>query len=57
MKHARAILWAQWRTLRNFYPRGGVAWTAARELVWYGLWLLAAIAHRAPAANPGECRS
>ena len=28
MKHARAILWAQWRTLRNFYPRGGVAWTA-----------------------------
>ncbi len=32
MKHARAILWAQWRTLRNFYLRGGVAWTARDRL-------------------------
>src|SRR5579862_940700 len=37
--HSRAILWAQWRTLRNFYPRMGVGWTAIVGLIWYGLWI------------------
>ena len=44
MKHARAILWAQWRTLRNFYPRAGVAWASIIGFLWYGTWLVAAIA-------------
>jgi ABC-2 type transport system permease protein len=52
MNHARAILWAHWRTIRNFYPRGGVAWTAIIGVMWYGFWLLAAFAASAVAANP-----
>jgi ABC-2 type transport system permease protein len=44
MKHARAILWAQWRTVRNFYPRAGVAGMAVIGAGWYGVWLLAAVA-------------
>lgn len=52
MKQARAILWAQWRTLRNFYPRGGVAWTAVVGAGWYSFWLLAAVATARLAANP-----
>jgi len=44
MIQARAILWAQWRTVRNFYPRAGVAGTALIGAAWYGLWLLAAFA-------------
>ncbi|MEQ1948959.1 MAG: hypothetical protein ABL995_17340 [Bryobacteraceae bacterium] len=38
MTHASSIVWAQWRTLRNYYPRGGVAWTAIVGFIWYGLW-------------------
>lgn len=37
----RAILWAQWRTLANFYPRSsklGVAFTLLGVFSWYGLW-------------------
>lgn len=54
MNQARAILWAQWRTLRNFYPRGGVAWSAAIAIGWYGLWILAATSTARLAANPGN---
>jgi ABC-2 type transport system permease protein len=43
MKPARAILWAHWRTLLNFYPRAGVAWTAIVAFLWYGFWLAAAV--------------
>jgi hypothetical protein len=43
MNQARAILWAQWRTLRNFSPRSGVAWGALIGAGWYGFWLLGAI--------------
>ncbi|HEY1757340.1 MAG TPA: hypothetical protein VGG72_18345 [Bryobacteraceae bacterium] len=42
MKQARAILWAQWRTLRNFYPRTGIAWASLIGFLWYGAWLVAA---------------
>jgi ABC-2 type transport system permease protein len=52
MNHARAILWAQWRTLRNFYPRSGVAWTTIIGVVWYGLWLVAAVAVANLIRNP-----
>ena len=44
MKQARAILWAQWRTVRNSYPRAGIGWTAVIGFVWYGFWLVAAVA-------------
>jgi len=43
MVHARTILWAQWRTLRNYYPRSGVAWSAVVGVIWYGLWLAASV--------------
>jgi ABC-2 type transport system permease protein len=51
---ARAILWAQWRTLLNFYPHGGVAWTAVIGAGWYGFWTLAAISTARLAANPAN---
>src|SRR5580698_10639385 len=54
MTHAGAILWAQWRTIRNFYPRGGVAWTAAVGALWYGVWTLAAVATARLLANPAN---
>jgi len=54
MNQARAILWAQWRTLRNFYPRGGIAWTALIGAGWYGFWTLAAIATARLVANPAN---
>jgi ABC-2 type transport system permease protein len=44
MKRARTILWAHWRTLLNFYPRAGIAWTAIAGFLWYGFWLFAAVA-------------
>jgi len=44
MNQARAILWAQWRSLRNFFPRRGVGWTAIVGLIWYGFWVVAAFA-------------
>ncbi len=52
MNQARAILWAQFRTLLNFYPRGGVAWTALIGAGWYGFWSLAAIATARLASQP-----
>jgi len=52
MNHARAILWAQWRTLRN--SRGGAAWTAIIGTIWYGFWLLASIAGARLVSNPAN---
>jgi ABC-2 type transport system permease protein len=43
MQYTAAIFWAHWRTLRNFYPRYGIGWTAAMGLGWYGMWAAAAI--------------
>src|SRR5713101_6761017 len=54
MNPARAILWAQWRTLRNFNPRGGAAWTAIIGTVWYGGWSVASFALSRVAANPSN---
>jgi ABC-2 type transport system permease protein len=42
MNQARAVLWAQWRTLRNYYPRWGAAWTVIIAVIWYGAWAAAA---------------
>ncbi len=52
MIHARAILWAQWRTLRN--GRGGAAWTAIIGTIWYGFWLIASLAGARLVANPAN---
>ncbi|MCP5115497.1 MAG: hypothetical protein GY953_32120 [bacterium] len=46
LAHARAIGWAQIRTLRNFYPRGNVVravLTGAMSAVWYGGWVVGAV--------------
>lgn len=54
MRQARAILWAQWRTLRNFYPRAGVAWASIIGFLWYGAWLVAAVTVAHLLAAPGD---
>ena len=54
MPHARAILWAHWRTLWNFYPRRGVLWTAVVGLGWYVIWLAAAVAFLRLFSNAAE---
>ncbi|MBL8229101.1 MAG: hypothetical protein JNL98_11515 [Bryobacterales bacterium] len=44
---ARAILWAQWRSLWNVFPRarkGSMVAVAIGSAVWYGLWGMAAAA-------------
>ncbi|HYL37325.1 MAG TPA: hypothetical protein VEV17_15520 [Bryobacteraceae bacterium] len=47
-QQARAIVWAQWRTTRNYFPRsnkGGAIFSGVMALVWYGAFAyLAAIA-------------
>ena len=52
MKHARAILWAQWRTQCNSYLRGGAAWTTTIGIIWYGIWLVAAVAVASVVRSP-----
>jgi ABC-2 type transport system permease protein len=44
---ARAILWAQWRSLANMFPRankGSTIAVAIGSFVWYGIWAMAAVA-------------
>ena len=43
MSQAGAILWAQWRATRNFFPRRGIAWTALVGAIWYGVWLVVSL--------------
>jgi len=54
---ARAILWAQWRSIWNYYPRssrGGLAFTAAGGLLWYGSWLILAAGAAVLFAGPAH---
>lgn len=54
---ARAILWAQTRSLWNRFPRaakGGIAATAVVSVVWYGFWMLAAAGAAVLIATPEE---
>jgi ABC-2 type transport system permease protein len=42
----RAIVWAQWKTVRNYFPRasaGAMAFSAILSLLWYGLFAFLAI--------------
>jgi ABC-2 type transport system permease protein len=52
--HTRAILWAQWRTLRNFHPRMGAGWTALVGSIWYGFWIIVATAVSLMLAQPSN---
>ena len=54
MTQIGAIFWAQWRTLSHFYPRRGVAWSAAVSFIWYGLWSVVAIAMLRVFSNPAQ---
>lgn len=53
----RAILWAQWRTVRNFYSRGNwglLAFSVLLSLGWYCLAAAAAVAAALIAADPRQ---
>lgn len=54
MRHARAILWAQWRILRHSVPGGGLAWTTVIGAFWYGIWLVASITVARVTGNPNN---
>ncbi|MEZ5402689.1 MAG: hypothetical protein R2729_23645 [Bryobacteraceae bacterium] len=47
MRHARTILWAQWRTLVNFASRGGntaaIVFSTVTYFAWYGFAFIASI--------------
>jgi len=46
LNQLRAILWAQWRTLINFYPRGNMGsltFTVLMSAVWYGMVAVGAV--------------
>ncbi len=56
---ARAILWAQWRTLINFYPRGhlgSLVFTVIMSVLWYGLWVAGAAGISVFLADPAQAR-
>jgi ABC-2 type transport system permease protein len=44
VNQARAILWGQWRSLRNAFTRRGIGWSAFVGVIWYGFWIAAAFA-------------
>ena len=55
--HARAILWAQFRSLRNRLPRAnkaGLALTIFVSILWYGLFTFAAIGSAALMSQASE---
>jgi len=52
----KAILWAQWRSLRNFYPRDMVSFVFAGLMLamWYGMVILGAGAVAILMSNPSR---
>ncbi len=55
--HARAILWAQFRTLRNRLPLAnklGLAFTAAAGLAWYSMFAVLAVVVGALLSNSSQ---
>ena len=56
----RAVLWAQFRIFRNFYPRTGRAATifaSALTLFWYALWTALAVFIAGVLRHPDQVRS
>lgn len=56
----RAVLWAQFRIFRNFYPRTGRAATlfaSALTLFWYALWTALAVFIAGVLRHPDQLRS
>ena len=54
---ARAIVWAQWRSTRNHFPRanlGGLIFTGILTTVWYGAFTFMAVLAAILLAQPGE---
>ena len=54
-QQAVAILWAQWRTLRNYFPRtgkGSLAFSLFMTAAWYGTWVLGGFGVYALIADP-----
>ena len=51
---ARAIVWVQWRTRRNFYPRSGAMWSLITGAIWYGMWVVAAVIVARVMASPAS---
>jgi len=55
-----AILWAQWRTLRNFYPRGNMGnlvFTVVMSAVWYGMAAAGSVAVAILLKDPGRMQT
>lgn len=44
MTQAWAVVWAQWRSYRNYATKGSVAAAIIFGLFWYGIWTAAAVA-------------
>lgn len=44
MTQAWAVVWAQWRSYRNYAARSSVAAAVIVSVLWYGLWTAAAVA-------------
>src|ERR1700704_1235745 len=56
-QQALAILWAQWRSIRNNHPgskRFKLPVTILVGLMWYGLWLMGAMSIYLVASEPGN---
>ena len=52
-----AIVWAQWRTMRNHLPRAGkssLAFTVGMSAVWYGIWAAGAAGVYALLSDPAS---
>ncbi len=56
-RQTSAILWAQWRTLRNYLPRaskGGLFFAVVMTGLWYAIWFGAAFGVYAMTSDPGS---
>ena len=56
-QQARAILWAQWRSIRNYLPRAnkaGAIFTGIVTAIWYGMFASFALLVALAFSKPGE---
>jgi ABC-2 type transport system permease protein len=59
-RQARAILWAQFRSIRNHMPRsnkGGLIFTIIVSGLWFGMWAMLALVAMKVLSSPGEIKS